>query len=226
MFKKGFWIVVLAAGLILVYGSLSEQAFADRKPRVDHRLGRVIRTLPPGHRTINVVKKRYYYRKGVFYRKGPRGFAVVSPPVGARIGSLPSGYTRVRARGGIYYYRHGGFYRHYPRTRTYVVVAAPIGAIVPILPYWYSTTIIAGTTYYLADGVYYRPIQQSGVVQYEVVPPPAAEGTPEPRVAQQAEPVGEGNCREALLKVVVGGKEVQAYTTACREPDGSWRIVP
>jgi hypothetical protein len=226
MFRKGIWIVFLAACLTSVYGSVSEEAFADRKPKVHHRRSRVIRTLPPGHRTVTVAKKKYFYRKGVYYRKGPRGFAVVSAPLGAQIASLPPGYTRVRARGGVYYYRNGGYYRHYPRRRTYVVVAAPIGAVVPILPYGYSTTIIAGTHYYVADEVYYRPIQQAGVVQYEVVSPPPTEVAAEPRVAQRAEQVGENTCREALLTVLVGGKEVQAYTTACRQPDGSWRIVP
>ena len=32
-------------------------------------------------------------------------------------------------------------------------------------------------------------------------------------------------CREYQQEVVVGGKRVHAYGTACRNPDGSWRIV-
>lgn len=31
-------------------------------------------------------------------------------------------------------------------------------------------------------------------------------------------------CREYLQMVMVGGKQVQGYGTACRNPDGSWRI--
>ncbi|MBI2108986.1 MAG: glycine zipper 2TM domain-containing protein [Parcubacteria group bacterium] len=32
-------------------------------------------------------------------------------------------------------------------------------------------------------------------------------------------------CREYQQEVTVGGKKVRAYGTACRNPDGSWRIV-
>lgn len=32
-------------------------------------------------------------------------------------------------------------------------------------------------------------------------------------------------CREYQQTVVVGGKEEQAYGRACRQPDGSWKIV-
>lgn len=32
-------------------------------------------------------------------------------------------------------------------------------------------------------------------------------------------------CREYQTQVVVGGKTEQAYGTACRQPDGSWKIV-
>jgi len=32
-------------------------------------------------------------------------------------------------------------------------------------------------------------------------------------------------CREFQTQIVVGGQTQQAYGTACRQPDGSWRIV-
>jgi surface antigen len=32
-------------------------------------------------------------------------------------------------------------------------------------------------------------------------------------------------CREYQSKVVVGGKTEEAYGTACRQPDGSWKVV-
>ena len=32
-------------------------------------------------------------------------------------------------------------------------------------------------------------------------------------------------CREYKTTVTVGGDEVEAYGTACRNPDGTWRIV-
>ncbi len=32
-------------------------------------------------------------------------------------------------------------------------------------------------------------------------------------------------CREYQTTVVVGGQQQQAYGTACRQPDGSWKVV-
>lgn len=32
-------------------------------------------------------------------------------------------------------------------------------------------------------------------------------------------------CREYQTEVIVGGRREQAYGTACRQPDGSWKIV-
>lgn len=32
-------------------------------------------------------------------------------------------------------------------------------------------------------------------------------------------------CREYQQTVIIGGREQQAYGTACRQPDGSWKIV-
>ena len=34
-----------------------------------------------------------------------------------------------------------------------------------------------------------------------------------------------GYCREYQQTIVVGGKESQGYGTACRQPDGTWKIV-
>jgi surface antigen len=33
------------------------------------------------------------------------------------------------------------------------------------------------------------------------------------------------HCREYQTEVIVGGKREAAYGTACRQPDGSWKIV-
>lgn len=35
----------------------------------------------------------------------------------------------------------------------------------------------------------------------------------------------EGPCREFTLDAQIGGKTEQVYGTACRNPDGSWRII-
>lgn len=34
-----------------------------------------------------------------------------------------------------------------------------------------------------------------------------------------------GPCREYTTEVIIGGQREQAYGTACRESDGSWRVV-
>lgn len=36
---------------------------------------------------------------------------------------------------------------------------------------------------------------------------------------------GTGPCREYTVNAVVGGKTQQVYGTACRQADGSWRVV-
>ena len=35
---------------------------------------------------------------------------------------------------------------------------------------------------------------------------------------------GTGPCREYLIDAMVGGRKEKVYGTACRQPDGSWRI--
>lgn len=36
---------------------------------------------------------------------------------------------------------------------------------------------------------------------------------------------GGAYCREFQNTIIVGGKQEQAYGTACRQPDGSWKVV-
>lgn len=35
----------------------------------------------------------------------------------------------------------------------------------------------------------------------------------------------QGPCREYTIDAVIGGKKERVYGTACRQPDGSWRVV-
>ena len=71
---------------------------------------------------------------------------------------------------------------------------------------------------------------------YPYAPPPGYAQLP-PGYAQQAPiyaqpvepapaptPEQESFCREIIMDVVIDGVEQQAYGTACREPDGSWKI--
>ena len=51
----------------------------------------------------------------------------------------------------------------------------------------------------------------------------SAWGTVTPQPAYQT---AEGTyCREYQTTVTVGGQTESAYGTACRQPDGSWRVV-
>ena len=35
----------------------------------------------------------------------------------------------------------------------------------------------------------------------------------------------QGPCREYTVDAIVGGKKEKVYGTACRQPDGSWKVV-
>ncbi|OGL67272.1 MAG: hypothetical protein A3J27_11030 [Candidatus Tectomicrobia bacterium RIFCSPLOWO2_12_FULL_69_37] len=133
---------------------------------------------------------------------------------------LPPGNRTFAHRGITYYYHGGTYYRRAPRG--WVVVAAPFGAVVPVIPTGYRTVIAGGATYYVDDGVYYRRVIVQNQPQYEVVQAPAP--APAAPVPQQAQ--GASYCREAQIVISVGGKDETAFTTACREPDGSWRLKP
>jgi len=49
--------------------------------------------------------------------------------------------------------------------------------------------------------------------------------TPKPAYQMRSGPNQGQYCREFQQTVSVGGKSEQAYGTACRQPDGSWKIV-
>lgn len=49
-------------------------------------------------------------------------------------------------------------------------------------------------------------------------------GTVTPR--REGTDTGGNYCREYQQTITVGGKTEQAHGTACRQPDGSWKVVP
>lgn len=110
-------------------------------PRVVHRRGRrhvispriarhghVVRKLPRGYRRAWHHRKPYFYNRGVFYRRGPSGFIVVSAPRGAIAVSLPVGYQRLWIDGTVYYAYGGTFYRRVPSG--YIVTEPPAALVV------------------------------------------------------------------------------------------------
>lgn len=76
--------------------------------------------------------------------------------------------------------------------------------------------------------------RQPQVQRYETYPPagapppvsyPPQPGYPAPRAAYEVQ----DTClqeREYQTKVIIGGRQVDAYGTACLQPDGSWRRGP
>lgn len=69
--------------------------------------GKIIRAIPSGHALVHVGPNRYYYSAGVFYRKGPKGYAVVRAPLGAVVMHLPVGYRTMMVAGVTYFFFAG-----------------------------------------------------------------------------------------------------------------------
>jgi len=90
--------------------------------------GKPVDKLPFGYAKVRVGGAKYFYHAGVFYQKGPHGFLVVSPPVGAIIASIPVGFQVVVIGGATYYCYGGTYYQRVPSG--YIVVEAPPGVAV------------------------------------------------------------------------------------------------
>ena len=63
---------------------------------------------------------------------------------------------------------------------------------------------------------------------YPYYPYPAPAQTyaaPATAAAPAAQASQSGNCREYQKMVMIDGKDVAAYGTACQQPDGTWRPV-
>jgi surface antigen len=45
------------------------------------------------------------------------------------------------------------------------------------------------------------------------------------KITREGQDQGGRECREYQTTVTIGGKQEQAYGTACRQPDGSWKMV-
>lgn len=85
--------------------------------------GKIIRAIPSGHALVHVGPNRYYYNAGIFYRKGPKGYAVVRAPFGAVVMHLPVGYRTMMVAGVTYFFFAGVYYRK--TSSGYQVVKAP-----------------------------------------------------------------------------------------------------
>ena len=122
--------------------------------------------LPAEAREISVGERKYFYYQGVYYRKEPGDFVVVTAPAGALTPELPDGYSTVRVNGLTYFYYFGSFYRKEGNGFT---VTAPVdGATVSYLPDGYLTEETERGREYRFGGIRYRPFYQEGILVYAV----------------------------------------------------------
>ncbi|MFQ5441175.1 MAG: DUF6515 family protein [Thermodesulfobacteriota bacterium] len=107
------------------------------------RPGRIVRRLPRKHRRIVVRDREYYYRRGIFYYRGPRGVVVVGPPIGTVVPRLGIGFRTLWYGGFLYYYYGDIFYRRAPGG--FVVVEPPDRTTVVLTPPTVAEPSIAAT---------------------------------------------------------------------------------
>lgn len=55
-------------------------------------------------------------------------------------------------------------------------------------------------------------------------PPPSYSASAAPQVPNVPAPPPTPECREMRLSVMIGNQPQDVFGTACRQPDGSWRI--
>ena len=130
-----------AALAVLLFGSLlSVSAMAEVRVSVgmqfDNRHGHnhyypapgvAVRALPRDAYVTRYRGEPYYFREGVWYRRGGPGYVVARPPIGMRVAILPAFYTTLWFGGIPYYYADYAYYRWDPVERVYVVSDAPAG---------------------------------------------------------------------------------------------------
>ena len=122
LIQNGFCRNVIA--LILVAGlCLPGSVWAWRNPGQYPKLGKRVGQMPAGCRVVRAGAHHYHYHAGVFYRKGPNGFAVVRAPMGAVVARLPAGFLSLVVGGIAYFTFAGVYYRKAPSG--YVVVDVP-----------------------------------------------------------------------------------------------------
>lgn len=93
------------------------------------RVGREVRALPQGYRTVRVNRQSYRYYNGSFYRPGRDGvFVVVRAPIGARVTALPPGYISFGIGTRRYFYANFTYYLWDQDRSEYIVVEEPDGA--------------------------------------------------------------------------------------------------
>lgn len=92
-------------------------------------IGREVRELPQGSRSVQVNKKSYRYRDGSFYQKARSGaYVVVRAPVGAHVSTLPTKHVRFSIGARKYFFANLTYYLWSGERAEYIVVDKPAGA--------------------------------------------------------------------------------------------------
>ncbi|OGW75675.1 MAG: hypothetical protein A2Z72_03100 [Omnitrophica bacterium RBG_13_46_9] len=123
-FNAKFFLIMILSAILL---TRPDNAFAGHRPSKrspsEHHY-RSISALPRGCISIAIGGLKFYYREGVFHRRGMGEYVVVNPPRGAAIAALPGGCQKLIVSGDTYYYYNGAYYRSCPSG--YIVVPAPV----------------------------------------------------------------------------------------------------
>jgi len=111
--------------------------------------------LPHGYVDVVVGHEHYYSYRGMFYRRGPRGFVVVHAPRGAIVRELPPHCARIYAGHAIYFRFGDVYYQEVPGG--YVVVDAPTAVSMPPppAPPQYQSVWVGNTEYLFKDGQFF-----------------------------------------------------------------------
>ncbi len=120
-------IIALLTMLLFLSGTVSFAAPPHRKAVAPHRLpqiGHHVKVMPKGFIEISLGLNRIFYHGGAYYRREPRGYRVVTAPVGIVLSVLPPGFQVVAAGSSTYYWYGGVYYRQGPSG--YMVMKDPI----------------------------------------------------------------------------------------------------
>ncbi|NDY91322.1 DUF6515 family protein [Ideonella livida] len=120
-----FLLLSLALAAALQAHPARAQARMD-DPRHGPGLGQVVRHPPPGAFVAPWRGVDYRHFDGIWYRPGPHGWVVVSPPVGVWVSGLPPWAVTVVIGGFLYWRVDSVYYR--ARDGGYEVVTSPPAA--------------------------------------------------------------------------------------------------
>ncbi len=109
---------------ILILNIYSNNFAQERREHRERE--RVVVKHNDAYKEVIVKEKHYFFRKGIFYERGPNGYVIVTAPIGAGIDVLPIGCKIIRVRKVKYYFFGGVYYRFFPRKNIYVVVEKPL----------------------------------------------------------------------------------------------------